>query len=540
MRLALATVLMLGAATLGSAAGSASAGTGTASWPMAGQNAFDSRSQPLESTITAHNAGRLKPKWVFTDHGDVAATPTVADGVVYFPDFGGYLNAVNATTGALIWQQQISAYDNGAAGAFSRVSPLIYGNELIIGDNFATAQPGGAHLMAVSRADGHLLWSVQADSHPAAIITGSPVLTGSTVIVGVSSNEQVDASSAAYPCCTFRGSVVAVNAQTGNLLWKTYLVPPTSPCTAGGPPSGCGYSGAAIWSSPAVDPVSGTVYVGTGNNYTAPDVAVACEKQALADGTSDANCTAPDDRIDSLVSLNLQTGAVNWSHKVAGWDAYTFACAGQPSGTTWCPSPAGPDFDFGSGPNIMIVPQADGSLRELVGLGQKSGVYWAFDAHTGAVVWNRLVGPGSSLGGIMWGTAYDGQRVYSQIADPFGASYTLAGGQPATGGSWAALDPATGHIDWQVAAPGGAAAIGPLSEAGGVVFAGDMAQSGPDMFALDAATGATLWSFDSGASVMSSPAVVDGVVYWGSGYSRYGSTLGSGNNKFYAFSLDGA
>jgi polyvinyl alcohol dehydrogenase (cytochrome) len=458
----------------------------------------------------------------------------VADGVVYFPDFGGYLNAVNASTGALVWQRQISSYDNGAPGAFSRVSPVINGPELIIGDNFAAAQPGGAHVMAVSRADGHLLWSTQVDSHPAAIITGSPVLAGNTVIVGVSSNEDVDAESPAYPCCTFRGAVVALNADTGRILWKTYTVPPNSPCTADNPPSGCGYSGASVWGAPVVDPATGIVYAGTGNNYTAPDAAVACVQQAAKNGTSDAGCTTSDDHFDSVLALSLRTGRIIWAQKVEGWDAYTFACYGEPPGTNWCPSPTGPDYDFGAGPNLLRV-----NGRTLVGDGQKSGVYWVFDARTGKLVWDTLVGPGSTLGGIEWGTAYDQQRIYAPIANPFGTAYTLADGQPATGGSWAALNPATGAFDWQVAAPDGAAANGPPSEAGGVVFVGDMAQSGSNMFALDAATGAILWSFASGGSVIAGPAIVNGAVYWGSGYSRYGPTLGSGNDKFYALTLNG-
>jgi polyvinyl alcohol dehydrogenase (cytochrome) len=152
----------------------------------------------------------------------------------------------------------------------------------------------------------------------------------------------------------------------------------------------------------------------------------------------------------------------------------------------------------------------------------------------------QAAGPGTALGGIEWGTAYDLSRVYVPLADPFGVPYSLAG-QTATyaGGSWAALDPQTGKFDWQVPTPGGAGALGPASEANGVVYVGDMAQTGNNMFALNAATGQTLWSFASGGSVNSGPAIVDGTVYWGSGYSHLGPGLGSGNDKFYAFSLGG-
>jgi polyvinyl alcohol dehydrogenase (cytochrome) len=76
-----------------------------------------------------------------------------------------------------------------------------------------------------------------------------------------------------------------------------------------------------------------------------------------------------------------------------------------------------------------------------------------------------------------------------------------------------------------------------VTVANGVVYASSMARTGNQMFALDAATGAILWAFAAGSSVNAGPAVVDGTVYWGAGYNRLG--LGSGNNRFYAFSLDG-
>ena len=118
-----------------------------------------------------------------------------------------------------------------------------------------------------------------------------------------------------------------------------------------------------------------------------------------------------------------------------------------------------------------------------------------------------------------------------------------------TGGSWAALDPITGTILWQTADPQtetlpaplgtvGVWDLGPVTVANGVVYTASMAKSGHQMFALDAATGQILWQFAAGSSVNSGPAVVDGSVYWGSGYSRSG-VEGSGNHRLYAFSIDG-
>jgi polyvinyl alcohol dehydrogenase (cytochrome) len=505
------------------------AGAHTANWPSAGRSIANSRSQPLETTITTGNVAQLAPRWVFTTHGDVSATPSVAGGVVYFPDRGGYLYAVKAKTGKLLWQQQISTYD-GDAGSISRVSPAVYHHEIIIGDT--GGKNSRAHILAISRSTGELLWSTQVDSHVAAIITSNPTVVGNKVIVGVSSGEEGRAESASYPCCTFRGSVVALNAETGQILWKTYTVPPNDgPCGSDNPPTGCGYSGGAVWDTPAINPAANAVYVGTGNNYTVPDEANQCQREAVESQTSDAACTAPTDYFDSVIAINLRTGAIKWGHKVQGWDAWNLACKKETLGSTWCPSIESPDFDFGgAGPNLLKV-----NGKTLVGVGQKSGVYWAFNATNGKLAWDTLVGPGTGEGGIQWGTAYDGTRVYVPLADPvpYSVPYTLANGESDIGGSWAALDPSTGKFDWQVPTPGDAAALGPASEADGIVFVGDMASSQDNMFALEAATGKQLWSFAAEGSVNAAPAIVNGTVYWGSGYHAGSS------DSFYAFSLNG-
>ena len=490
--------------------------------------------------------GQLAPKWVFTTHGNVSATPTVAGGLVYFPDSGGYLYALHANTGSPLWETKISSYD-GLPQGVSRNSPVIFGNEIILGDggdNAGSDQAQSAQLFAVNRFTGRLIWSTQVDNSHAAQITGNPVVAAGKVIVGVSSNEEHDAESASYPCCTFRGSVVVLNARTGQILWKTYMVPPNAPCTGhtpSGGPAGCGYSGASVWDTPAVDLRTGQVFVGTGNNYTTPDAVNACEAQAVADGTSDANCTAPDDLFDSTVALNLATGAIEWARKVEGYDTYNLACDHLSSQPTWCPSIVGPDYNFGDSPNLVQVREPGGGVQTLVGMGQKSGVYRAFNAATGQVVWQTQVGPGGDLGGIMWGSADDGQRIYVPLSNASQLAYHLGGtvnGPAASGGSWAALNPQTGAFDWQVATPGGAAAYGPASVANGVVYVGDMASSGPNMFALDAATGGTLWSFAAAGSVAAAPAIVDGTLYWGSGYGA--SVAGwTGSDQFYAFSLGG-
>jgi polyvinyl alcohol dehydrogenase (cytochrome) len=220
---------------------------------------------------------------------------------------------------------------------------------------------------------------------------------------------------------------------------------------------------------------------------------------------------------------------------VAGTDAWEDACGDLPPTVTWCADPRDlSQWDvLGSGANVFRT-EIDGAQRNVVGIGSRTGIYRLFDSATGELLWATLVGPQF---GIQWGTAVDGERIYVTIANPTDREYLLQpSGTPSTGGSWAALDPATGEILWQTPVPDGADGLGPPTVANGVVYVGSMARTGDQMYALDAATGAILWRFAAGASVNAGPAVVGGSVYWGAGYSRGG---GSASNQFYAFDLDG-
>jgi polyvinyl alcohol dehydrogenase (cytochrome) len=241
--------------------------------------------------------------------------------------------------------------------------------------------------------------------------------------------------------------------------------------------------------------------------------------------------------VDAIMALDLNTGAVKWANKLQGYDAWTVACllGTHPN----CPDPAGPDYDFGQGV-MRFRARIDGKNRDLIGAGQKSGVFWALNPDDGSVVWATIGGPGGTLGGMEWGSAADEERIYYAIGNNGGTSYTLIDGTTTDAGLWGALDPATGEILWQTADPNGAIDTGPVSVANGVVYAGSMggldgaAGSAPTFFALDAATGEILWDFVSGGSVNAGAAIVNGAVYWGSGYARVGG--GAGNDQFYAFS----
>ncbi len=482
-------------------------------WRIAGQNLNNTWSQPAEHTISPANVSGLTPKWVFTTGGDVSATPTVDGDAVYFPDWGGNLFAVKKDSGELIWSHKISEYD-GVEGAVSRVSPAVEGNQVIIGDiQSSKLVHNGANVISVDRETGALRWMTQVDAHPAAIITGSPVVFNGVVYIGVSSSEETLALDPTYPCCSFRGSIVALNKKTGAILWKTFDMPDNGGQTGG-------YSGGAIWQPPVIDPKRGTLFIGTGNNYTAPPDVEACQN-----ATPLANCAAADDFFDTAFALDLKTGQIKWARRLQGFDTWTLACITPTGPKANCPVPTSPDFDLGgSGPNLV---------GNIVGFGQKSGIFWALNPDNGNIVWATPVGPGASLGGIEWGTATDGQRIYVAIANSDHLPYTLVpSGQKITWGAWSALDVATGKILWQSADPiAGSIDRGSVSVANGVMYAGS--NSG-QMYALDATNGNILWNFASGGTVIDGPSIVDGTLYWGSGYREI---AGTGNNKVFAFSL---
>jgi polyvinyl alcohol dehydrogenase (cytochrome) len=459
----------------------------------------------------------------------VTAIPAVVGGAVYFPDWGGYLNKVDAASGTPIWSQPVSSYD-GVKSGVSRSAPAVVGNSVYIGDL------NGGHLSAVSATTGKLIWTRQLDSSPYAILTAGPLVYGGVVYQGVSSSEEGAAGMPGYRCCTFRGSIVAVSAATGAILWKTYMTPSNGgrPCTQQSPARGCGYSGAAIWSTtPAIDAATNTLFVTTGNNYTVPDSVKTCE----ANGGSPGKCLSPRDHVDSIVALDVSTGAIKWATGTGRFDDWNLACVPGHAPNN-CPANPGPDYDFGSGPNLFTITNAAGQRELVVGAGEKSGQYWALDAATGKILWSQAAGPGGSLGGILWGTATDGKRIYVAEADYNGIPYTLPSGQSITSGSWAAIDPATGKVLWQTPDPshnsqGGGNAVGPVSVANGVVYAPSLSGH---VYGLNAATGSILWDHQLAAAEIGGAAIVNGNVFWGDGNKRYSST---GTNTFYDFSLNG-
>lgn len=493
-----------------------------AEWPRGGRDLANTRSNPFERRIDAGNVAGLTTKWTIATQGEVSATPAVTGGAVYFPDWAGYLTKADAQTGRVLWTRHVTEY-TGVAGNISRTSPVVSHGVVYVGDQGGSVG-AGARLLAVDADTGDLIWSRLVESHPAAQLTQAPTVFDGVVYQGVSSVEFARAGEEGYVCCTFRGSLVAVDAATGEIRWQTYTAPDN-----GGQPGG--YSGASIWGgTPAIDPIRRRVYVTTGQNYAVPPEA----KQCQAAGGTPAECLSPDNHKDSILALDLSTGAIEWSAGPELFDDWNGGCIpGFPPDN--CPENPGPDWDFGTGAQLFTV-NLGGHRRQVVGAGQKSGQYWLLDAHTGEILWSAVVGPGGINGGIQWGTATDGRRIYVAEANFERLPHTLPDGQTITSGSFAALDAATGVILWQVPDPSDGVDTAAVTVAGGVVYAGSLTGR---MFALDAATGDIRWQFQGAGPSAAGPAVVDGVVYWGNGYpNRLLIPSIPSPSIFYAFTLE--
>lgn len=508
------------------AASPAYSAPGAGDWTMSGYDNSNTRYNPAERTIGVGNVGRLGVKWRLPTAGDVSATPAVEAGTVYVPDFAGNLYAVDAATGVPRWTVNIATL-TGIPGDHARATPAIAGDTLIIGDQAGKAFSPDGWLLGIDKFTGALRWKTKLEGgYP--IVTQAATVHDGVAYVGLASYEEALVRFG-LPL-TFRGSMLAVDTATGAIRWQTYMVPD-------------GYTGGAIWgSSPAVDAGRGQVYIATGNNYSVPDSVTACIAGA-ADDAARAACVAADNLFDSIVAMDLRTGAVRWAFKALPTDAWNLSCGiyfipGLEDVLPGCPEDAGPDFDFGQGPALYRAASASGKKLDYVGAGQKSGVFWALDPGTGAVRWSTQAGVGGLAGGLQWGSATDGDRVYTANSNSEFKEWVLADGSSAGNrGGWSALSAGTGAVRWQTPNPAYDRAMGPVSVANGVLYGCSMDPDG-HMYALKASSGAVLWDFASGAACNGGAAISNGVVYWGTGYDAFTSAPDQ-DQALYAFAVTG-
>lgn len=532
--LSVRTALAAGALALGALPALCAA----AGWPSAGRDLKNSRYQADEKAISPRTVGALQLRWSIATDGDVTANPTVDGDYLYFPDSAGSLYKVQRFTGDLVWKKPIAGY-TGVAGDFARASPAVAGDALILGNQAGKlSDPQGASVFAVDKNSGAPLWTTRIDgpigdaASPGfrqrySFVTHSAIVADGLAIVGLASNEELIAGfwPKAYGWTwNFRGSVVALDVATGAIRWRTYMVPE-------------GYYGGAVWGSTgAVHLTRRLVYMATGNNYMVPDGVLAC----LNDGGAPAACMSPDNHLNSIVALDLGSGAIRWAARGLPYDAWNVGCGLAIPGVLVvppndnCPTPKGPDWDFAQGPLLFADTGADADTG-LVGAGQKSGMFWAFRAKDGKPVWSRQVAPGGLTGGLQWGSASDGRSVFVAIANSglTGSGtepgvWQLADGTTTTAGGWAALEARTGAVQWTTRDPAGSRAEAAVSGANGVIFGCNLDQANGTMYALDAKTGKVLWSYNAGsgqspfvtgvfAACNAGPSIADGMVYWGSG-----------------------
>jgi polyvinyl alcohol dehydrogenase (cytochrome) len=471
------------------------------------------------SALTLNQLGKLKLKWAFGFEGDVSAfgAPTVLGRTLFVGSAGGAVQALSTETGCVRWVFQASGPVRSAPVAVpnGRTHVLVF-----------TDLTGWAY--GVEAETGALVWKKRPEPHESTRLTGTAAVQNGVVFIPAASWEETRASNPEYPCCTFRGSVTALRAKDGTEVWKTYTVRDKPKQIEKGQDSvgAWGPSGAGVWGSPTVDAKRGLLYITTGDNFSSPAT----------------------DMSDSVVALEIKTGRIVWFRQMTPGDVFSGACSGGA-----CP---GPDYDFGS----SVLLEKLGNGRDVLLAGQKSGVVYALDPdRKGEILWQTRVGKGGTNGGVQWGMASDGQRVYAAVSDlarkaPAGTVVQVGlPPDPTQGGGLTALRISSGEKTWYAApAPCGARAqCSPAQPAAvtaipGVVFSGSV---DGHLRAFATEDGRMLWDFDTvrdyqttngirgkgGSLDGAGPVIAGGMLFVNSGYARNGGIAG---NVLLAFGVD--
>jgi polyvinyl alcohol dehydrogenase (cytochrome) len=482
-------------------------------WNGWGNDVLNTRFQTASAAgLTSDRVPQLKLKWAFGfPYGAEAyGQPTVAAGRVFLGTDTGFVYSLDANTGCIYWSFHV---DSGVRTAIS-IGPLAGQGT---GTSAAYFGDGKANVYAVNAETGELLWKTHVDEHSLARITGAPTLYKERLYVPVSSSEEGSSINAHYPCCTFRGSIVALDTKTGQQVWKTYAIA-DSPKPTEKNSSGTqlfGPAGAAIWNAPTIDAKRHLLYVGTGDGYTVPTAS----------------------NSDSILAVDLKSGKILWSYQETKNDTWMAGC-GPTNQIGNCPDDLGPDYDFSTSPILRSLP--DGHRVLLVA--GKAGIVSGLDPdRKGALLWKTVLAkkPADYHGLIVFGGAADEQTVYYGL--------NLVGGV-------AALDWATGKTKWirsiqpetlpgDKSRPGQSAAVTAIP---GVVFSG-----GWDgvLRALSTDDGQVLWQFNTiqdfktvngvqakgGSMGAPGPTIAAGMLFVGSGY--IGVNNGLPGNVLLAFSV---
>jgi polyvinyl alcohol dehydrogenase (cytochrome) len=470
--------------------------------------------------FTPAQVPQLTLKWAFGFEGEAAAAtqPTIVGDWVFVGSGSGNVYALGLQNGCTHWRFKADA----GVRAAPRVVPGPSGLSLILADLHAT-------VYSVDVASGQLQWKVRVEDHRSARISGSPVVYSggpsglpARIYFGVSSGEEGTGAQAKYECCTFRGSVVALDAATGTVVWKTYLIP-DPPKPIGRNKAGTqlwGPAGAAVWSSPTIDTKAQMVYVATGDAYTRP--------------------AAP--TTDSVVALDLKSGTIAWTRQLLADDAWNMACGSNDPAN--CPDNEGPDADFGQPPILVTLR----SGARVLTLGQKSAIVYGLDPDDkGRVLWTRKIGRGGMIGGAEWGSASDGTNIYVPLSDlTFRNRAALGRGglDPTVGGGVFAIRVIDGELVWSAKPPPcGPDNCSPAQGAPPALTPGALFEGSLDghLRAYSTRTGQVLWDVDTarefttvngvkatGGSIdVGGPAIANGFVLTTSGNPTWGGKRGN-------------
>lgn len=412
-----------------------------------------------------------KLEWAFAYPAATRARsqPAVGGGALFVGSQSGLVYAFDLETGCTRWQFMASAEVRNAMtlspwdSQDADPDPLLYFGDL------------SGNQYAISALTGALRWRQRMDAHGSATLTGAAELSSGVLYVPVSSLEEGAAIAAGYPCCTFRGSVVALDARSGQELWRRHFIPKATQTGINevGTPQ-YGPSGVPVWAGMALD--NDRLYIATGDDYS-------------GDGSPTS---------DAIIALDKFSGETIWVQQARFGDVWNGSC--EDADRINCPEDSGPDWDYGAGPVVT----SDATGRRVVLAGDKGGVVAALDAATGAPLWKTKVGRGGVVAGINFGIAAHGGKVFVPVSDvPDGRTYD----EPAKPGLYA-LDVTSGEYIWRAPAvrdlclgrpgcyPGYSAAISVTDE---YVLAG--ANDGW-LRAFDADDGSLLWEFDTTETVI--------------------------------------
>lgn len=502
---------------------------GTAQWNGWGGDIDNSRYQP-EPAIRASDVSRLRFKWAYgyADRGPAAdstaavnappaaavpstadAQPTVVDGRLFVTSAAGRVSAIDAVTGCSYWTFDAAAGTNAAAVVGELKAPK---------KNFAPKKKfkqkkKDAHIdvdkppsavffgddngavYALDAQTGRLLWKTQVDAHPLARIAGSPTLYKDRLYVPVSSSEERAAANPAYPCCTFRGSVAALDIVTGQIVWRTFMTSeqPKPYKTNEAGTQLFAPAGMAVGSAPAIDADHELLYVAAGRASADPQPSAA----------------------NAIVAVNLVDGKIAWTKQL--------------------PTDAAADFD-----SAVVLRNLSLTRKILVSAPRSAEVYGLDPGRAGEILWRSKLEL-AGAGGIQWGPAADHRSVYLAFAAPHEPAAATADGL-------VALDIATGHLRWTAPPPPPTCSAQAndcshlqsqaVSVIPGIAFLGSMDGHLRGFSTID---GKILWDFDTARSYETA----NGVPAKGGRLDRGGPVIVGGmmfvnsGDALLAFSLDG-